>query len=407
MNQSALRHIGLLLALACCSLTAKAQLSDSTAYAKPQVSVALTGGYTIPNSGEYKYVASYNYGMDVTIDWKMPGTSYWQRFWKRPRFGILMSYLHSANAIAGERFGIAGTMQNTIWQSRRQDPRSLVPRSGVSTIAWTMDAGVSIYTNPYERTGDESNAFIGSYLNCLFNVGLLYSVSLPHCSTISLAAKFGHSSNGYLMRPNRGLNYAQLALSYRMPNKRISMELQPQLLITKPSAYHYIYLSYAPAVVQSRFISPQKPYYYAYTGQFGWLCYLNPCIGFGVNMDLMYNYSHQEPLALEQGSYRTPLYLGVCGTFAPKWGPMSLRLSVGTYLLKSSQVTIPVYERIGVYYNFCEKVPQFVGVSIKAHAAHADYIEWHYGIGFKVHQKGHRRDECPAGVQCRPTSSFY
>ena len=352
----------------------------------PLYSFSLTAGSTIPNSSSEKNILSSEIGAEFTLEWQMHAINYWTQFWNQPRFGIQLTYLHSAKAIAGHRLGIAATMRNPIWKSTKTQT-SLTPPPGSSEIYWLMDAGLSLFTNPYERSHDATNQYIGSYLNCLFNIGLGYTLTLHDYSALSIEAKFGHSSNGYTLKPNKGLNYLLATVAYRLPrhnhDKQTTQMPQPY---NRRLRSHLLYVSYAPGVVQSRYPSPTKDYYYAFTAQIGHLYYPNQCIGFGANLDIMYNYSHTEIMIQTYHKPATLPYLGLCANFEPRWGPMSVRLGIGYYLRKQPTITIPLYERLGIYFHFGHTFSQFVGISIKAHAAHADYIEFHFGLALRTKQ---------------------
>ena len=54
---------------------------------------------------------------------------------------------------------------------------------------------------------------------------------------------------------------------------------------------------------------------------------------------------------------------------------------MGPQLIVSSFVTIPIYERLGAYYNWGSN---YVGVAVNAHAAKAEFIEWSYGRRFPI-----------------------
>ena len=375
--------------------------------ARPSHTLSLSGGVTVPNSSQYDYIGAFDLGVDYTIEWRMNGPQYWKRFWKQPLFGLQFEYLHTNNPIAGQRFGAAFSMRNDIWNSRssNQAIKQSGNQSHTHSLYWFLDAGCSFYTNPFERTPNEQNDFIGSYVNCLFNLGLGYSVSFKNNSALLINARFSHSSNGYVKVPNHGLNYLLMSVGYRMPQKirfqdtlssSASFDLGDNIVrrvmtsefssSTHSFMSHRIWLSFAPAIVHIRWEPPPQDYYFAYTGQIGYMFYPTSTIGFGLNLDVMYNYSHLYIVKTYYKVKPTLPYVGAAASIEPRWGPLSIRLSAGYYLVKSPAVTIPIYERLGLFYHFGKSLSQFAGVSIKAHAAHADYIEWHYGVELFIHQ---------------------
>lgn len=390
-----------MVAIVVCIMTTTYAAAQDSVRPHPEYTISIDGGATIPNTEKYSYIGGANFGVSAAINWQMTGERYWIQFWKQPRFGLYLEYLHSTNSVAGERIAISASMQNAIWRSNQS-------KQYTSEVFWYTGAGVALYTNPYERTQDTMNCFIGSYLNCIFNLGAGYSISFPDHSALTFSLRFSHSSNGYLLKPNQGLNYLMASVGYRLSTPTSSTPTQDRDTAAiqdrnkkttktyynqhnEANQYHRIWASFAPAVVQSRWydtesVPPKHKHYFAYTAQLGYMYYINQCLGFGANLDVMYNYSHIEMIEILYKKEANRPYLGACLDFEPRWGDLSVRLSAGYYIIKSEVVEIPFYEHLGVFYHFGKKLSQFAGVTIKAHAAHADYIEWHYGIELFINQ---------------------
>lgn len=370
--------------------------------------ISVIGGATIPNSKQYSYIAASDFGAAIAADWQVDGTEYWEQFWKQPRFGLHLEYLHSNYGIAGDRISLAAEMQNVVWRSTASGNTQSKQNHYNHELFWYTGVGLAIFTNPHERSHDTLNQFIGSYLNCIFNLGAGYTIGFHDHSALTFSLRFTHSSNGYMLKPNQGLNYLVATAGYRFSNRRMfttqtygKASQSDSLLAVRNSEFwrggsrfssHRIWLSFAPAAVQTRWlgtrnVKPKQNYYFAYTAQAGYMFYPNQCLGFGANIDVMYNSSHTEIVETLYRKKNVMPYLATALSFEPRWGCMSIRLSAGYYIVKSEAVDIPFYERLGVFFHFGNRLNQFAGVSIKAHAAHADYIEWHYGIELFVRNK--------------------
>lgn len=382
-----------------CLLALLSAAAQEAPQRKPEFSLSLIGGGTVPNSSKESYIRGSDFGLAAAVDWQSDGREYWERFWQKPTFGIQLEYLRSTNGIAGDRIAVAGEMRNVVWRSK-----SAADRPGYThSVFWNIGAGAAVFTNPYERSKDTLNEFIGSYINCIFNLGAGYRVDFPDRSALSFGLRFSHSSNGYMLKPNKGLNYLLASASYTLPHGQVqppvaarrtgvstdSLRAVPNAAFRNNLARfssHRLWLSFAPSMVQSRWfatqvtVKPKHKYYFAYTAQAGYMYYPNQCLGFGASIDVMYNYSHVEMVEVLYKKDGTMPYLGTSLNFEPRWGIMSIRAGIGYYLVKSEIVDIPVYERLGVFFHFGRRLNHFAGVTIKAHAAHADYIEWHYGI---------------------------
>lgn len=348
-------------------------------FAQPRAyQVSGLGGYTLPNNDDYGYIASCDFGVAFDAIWDFGTDSQWKSLRPDTQFGLRASFLYCDNPIAGHRFALESTMRNTIFGRFNNQHK----------LQWLLNFGLSCFTNPYERTQNEENIFIGSYLNCMIDVGLDYRFGLSNGDAISLAFMLAHSSNGYLKKPNQGLNLLQLEFGYQFSNQQIHTErnartLQSDLMIVNDNSQlnnSHFFLSLSPAIVKARYPFSADPYYFAYTFQTGYLYALSDKRMVGASLDLMYNFSHSDIARSKGVDVPFPLYLGACADYETYWGPLSIRLAMGCYLHKSELESIPVYERVGAYYHFGKSLRQFAGISLKAHYAHVDYIEWTYGI---------------------------
>ena len=329
----------------------------------------ITMGYTIPNDSERKYVGVATYGIEYSYSKQMVGNEFWKEFWGYPSFGLRASWAGSPEGIAGSRFGLNGYVQAPIIQN----------------LDWTLGLGFSAYTKPYSITNDPKNICIGSIINCLIDLGIVYKVPIEHKGTADVSLRFVHSSNGYLKKPNHGLNFVQLGLGYSINprggnNYRI---YEKEHLNTTQYSKNNLFISLAPGIVQTRRTDLDK-YYYTYTTQVGYMRRFHPCMAYGANLDIMQNGSHPAWLKAKHEHYPLPFYLGICANFEAYMGDLSVRVSLGTNLTYSSLVSLPIYEHVGAFYHFGKRLQQYAGVSLKAYAAHIDYIEWTYGINLPL-----------------------
>ena len=330
---------------------------------------AFTMGYTIPNESKYPYVGQSTYGIEYAYSKRIEGGEYWKQFWQWPTFGLRASIANSPNGIAGTRLGVNGFMQVPI----------------ANNFEWTLGLGLSAYTKPFAVTHDYRNHFIGSVINCLIDLGVLYRIPIQDIGSADISLRFLHSSNGYLQKPNQGLNFVQFGMGYSFaPNGMASHSSFD--INENPNHYplkNSLFISVAPGIVQSR-ITNIFNYYYTYTVQFGYMRRFHPCMAYGINLDIMQNGSHPMWLEAIDEYYPLPFYLGICANYECYFGPFSVRLSLGTNLTYSSLVSLPFYEHVGGFYHFGDKLKQYAGLSLKAYAAHIDYIEWTYGIHLPI-----------------------
>lgn len=383
--------------------------------AQPQKTVSLLSGYTVPNSSEWDYIKDVSVGIDGALSWRQVwGFEDTNGYFPMLRYpydmGVRGNFTYFPNGIAGHRIGLSGFIQEPIMQIKwwvLMDGDS-VPSKVSNSLNLEMDCGLAYYTNPYSRTPNPDNVFIGSHLNCLVQIGLSYSHRLRDYSKIVFAAKFAHSSNGYLKKPNKGLNYLQLSVGYTLPRWEQNVTIRVSSFDTLDHSglahwplvnwqHYWPYdnpafrggewlLSYAPGIVMPRYTGASSNYFYAHTAQAGWLYRFNPARAVGATLDLTYNYSHTAVIRHWHENYPLPFYIGLAGVYEATYHRLTLHTAVAAYLTRSEHGTTPVYERVGLYYNLSRenrRVRHFIGVALKSHMAHIDFIEWHYGVKLK------------------------
>lgn len=332
---------------------------------------SLTGGHTIPNSEEWNYISDNYFGIDIAESriqlWHLGVDT---SLIRRPyQMGLRANISFYPNSIAGHKLGLAGYIIEPLIDA------------GNHHLGLEMDAGIAIYNHPYRLSHDASNVFIGSFINCLIQIGLSYSYGIPHVGDIVLAGKFLHSSNGYLVKPNKGLNYMQAELGFRpsqLTNKGKDIRFSPSDI--RGGDW---FASYAAGIVMPRYETSQKKYFYAHTARMGWLYHFNAARAAGVNIDLTYNYSFDALLEHYKDDYPLPFYVGLAAAYEATYHRITLHVAMAKYLLRSEHGTTPLYERVGLFYNLGDqsrRLRHFIGISLKSHMAHVDFIEWHYGI---------------------------
>ena len=323
-------------------------------------SLSLTEGATIPTQGSPFSGKSPTAGVDACVYWmKSDSSVYWQRFWRYPYFGIRGNYSYIFNSIAGDRFELAGVFQGQVYRN----------------LDWVYSVGASFYTNPYSHSHNPENSFIGSTLNCLIDLGFLYNVPLSNQATLFLAGKLVHTSNGYLYKPNHGLNYLQVELGMRMRPAHRHLSLPERDTTFRP--FGRLFLTFAPGAVMSR-NDPidQIVYYPTYMFQMGYLRYPHPGFAYGAALDLSYNFAHKKLAPADEW----PVYPAVTAFGDCLWGPFVLRLGLAHYLAYYPQNWFQYYERVALYYRFGDDLRHHAGIGMKVHGDHIDFIEWTYGI---------------------------
>lgn len=319
---------------------------------------SLNLGYAMPNDMRYIKDLILTYGFDAAW-WVRPvGDEFWQLKRRFPAFGVKVSYAAIPKAVYGDRFAIAGLLRCPLGKY----------------LEWTIGTGFSFYTKPYSLTGDPENGYIGSLVNCVVDLALNYR---PTEHSI-LALRFLHSSNGMLYFPNQGINYIQLDLGYTLNR----MEVPEVGKVKKPEGFrrNEIVVAIAPGMITPRDRNMPQEYYPTYDLQLGFQHYHTPSFAYGGCIDVWYNFAHTDYMEKHGGEkYAVPAYLSVMPIMEAFYGPLSIRAGMGLTLVSSEEVQLPLYERVGLYYNFGRG---FAGVGINAHGGQIEFVEW--TLGFRI-----------------------
>ena len=329
----------------------------------PELSVSTS--YMATNNLAYHTFNRPTIGLAASIWKRTDGEEYWIQRRRNPDFGISFSYAYIPHGIAGNRFGLEGMLRAPLTQR----------------LHYTLGLGLSAYTHPFALTADSNNIFIGSTINCLIDIGLSYNIT-PH---VSLIASLIHTSNGLLYRPNQGLNFLQIALAYR-PHPQPAVANRTQPLPTPTFARNEINFALSPAIALSHNIS-QSSYYFCYDLTLNYMHYLDPVVAIGGALDLWYNFSHPQQYIWYNDPYPIPLYLSALLQAEGFWGPLSIKAGIGPHLLVSSRTKIPIFERVGAYYNIHS---HYFGLALHANAGQIEFIEWTYGYRLPLHPRHSR-----------------
>lgn len=329
-----------------------------------RLTLSLTDGWLMPSDKQWSYISEPTFGLDVAMHWRLAEAQSAERPFS---LGVRANYAYIPHGIAGMRICASGFVESPLYIEKSNE------------LSFLCGAGLGFYTRPYELTKDESNEFIGSYTNCLIEVGATFTHQFASLDALKAAVKLVHNSNGYLLKPNQGLNYWQAEIGYMLPPKRIT-QFDADIRDYSHNSRGGYWFSYAPGLVGVRGNLPRHLLYYAHTAQLGYDYQFNLRRNVGGSVDLMYNYNNDTLAVLHGRPKPFPIYIGIAAGMEHFWGQLSVRTHVGAYLLRSEEVLSPFYERVGVFYHFGDSARWHVGVAVKAHYFHVDYIEWHLGF---------------------------
>lgn len=295
-------------------------------------------------------------GLEVTWLRRMEGDACWVRMRHHPSVGLRLGLGITPQGISGNRIGVTPVLRTPL-------------------SAWLdldLGLGVSVYSRPSFVSHDTANVYISTPATWLIDVGLV--AHLDERSHVAL--KLLHSSNGNMRRPNRGLNYLNLEVGMALGKDFYEYKKEPGCAF---NPWHEVGVMVAPSLAFSRHAT-QQGLFFCYDVSLNYEYRRTPLWGVGASVDLWYNFSYAWQVSVYHDRYTFPMYMGAMPFVEFYWGALSVKGGVGVTLLASNRVSGPVYERLGVYYNFGDC---YAGIGINAHYGQAEFVEWSFGYRLK------------------------
>lgn len=367
-----------------------------TSVSAQQYTFSLTTGRQYAPPSWPKSMARTTCGVDATASWAV----FHPEEDRVPyRMGLKANFAYIPTGICGDRIGLGGFVTSPLCSI---EPYIIGNRLLPADLSLEIGSGLGFYTKPWAFTHDPENEYISSPVNCVIDVGLVYTQPFEKIGSLVLGAKFVHNSNGFLMKPNKGLNFVQAEMGWKLPER-----LRPSggasgepsgrrsgssISFTKRYAAHSgPFLSLSPGFclpIDNR--AGNGRYYFAYCIQLGYRFAYQQSREIGASVDFGYNYADNFSYRADGKELPLPFMVGLFGFHQTHWGPVSLKAGAGYYFV--DEVGRPhLYERVGAFYHFggndtgaggrlITARRQSVGIAIKAGNGRADFIEWTYSI---------------------------
>ncbi|MBA7628311.1 hypothetical protein ES703_35790 [subsurface metagenome] len=239
--------------------------------------------------------------------------------------------------------------------------------------------GVSYLTRQFDVSENPLNLAISSGLNIYVNFKYNVRFRIDKKNEVLAGIGFSHFSNGKLATPNLGINTVTVSLGYLyniMPARypRQTPEIKPSL---KKNTIEFILTGGAKTDDQ---ISGK--YYFISSFIMDYKFVPGMKYSFGAGVDFFYDESlGPNKVGDEGGNYTSSdlFQIGLHGAFYTRYSKLNIVLQVGSYVHANYYKYTRVYSRIGFRYEIYHNI--LLNLSLKAHRAIADYMEW--GIGYR------------------------
>ena len=303
---------------------------------------------------------------ELRIAFQTTGIEYWHHTYNMPIYGV----------------GVyTGTYNNDVIGK----PRALFAfielpfaRKNNSYFSTNWSSGICFNINEYDEISNPENIAIGSPVNIYIDFSLMYKHTLSKRFQLGGGLKLQHFSNGSYSKPNLGLNMASAAVSLSyLPNTNI----HKFYTAPKPNSYDDIEV-----------ITMVACGWKAYSEELNDTKYFNSTVSASINkrvtakrtVGIGFDYFYQSYLINyyeDISSISDKDLMSYAGFLSSEMILNKFRLTtqLGFYMYRPVDFGLFFYERIALRYYPINWM--YINLSIKAHAAKAEYFE--YGLGFK------------------------
>ncbi len=330
-------------------------------------------GNVLPHHGSIAYsLENPINGIEILLTTDTYGRSAWDKFYRYPRLGLGYDYSTLGNAdVYGSAHALFGFLDVPI----------LRKTSGFN-IFYQFTVGLSYLTKHFNIEENPLNQAISSGLNVYGDIKFTARYIFHSGGEISAGFGLTHYSNGKMGTPNLGLNSFNLALGYARTVRSAKYtsnhsELFPQVSPWQVDMLFSAGMKADDKASESRYLISTVVADYIYNP--------GPKYAFGGGVDFFYDQSLGPNVADDEFESYTQadlLQAGLHGGVYARYGRFLVTGHVGTYVLAKYYKYARVYSRIGCRYSFNSRF--FFNISLKAHYAIADYVEW--GIGYRIHE---------------------
>ncbi len=327
-------------------------------------------GFIIPHHESIEYLLDKHVnGLEININWQTHGNHIWEQLYRYPRTGLGYFFCDYGNPeMLGKVHALFGYMNIPAIKNQKN----------YQLLNYQISFGMSFLTKRFDVYENSLNTAIGSNLNIYFRLG--FDTRIPVSEKIEILGEIGftHCSNGKIKSPNYGLNVlsGSLGLNYfinKTNKERTRLEL--------PCDYkrNYFSIIYSAGVKVYDNLNNHK--YFISSLSFDYERNLNLKRRIGIGADLFYDKSISEALAVDfepDNDMANLVRFGLHGSHTLIYKRLLMSINIGRYLYSKYTDLSLFYSRLALRYKVTGHI--LLNLSLKAHSAKADFIEW--GIGY-------------------------
>lgn len=321
-----------------------------------------------------KFASANPWMIEADLSWHLRSDRVWDYCYCFPRTGLAIGYVNfDLPEIIGSAVAVYPYIEPYI---RPQQQLNFSIRFGL---------GPAYVSKIYDETNNPDNLFFSSHFSFIAMLNIAVNYRCTDALSVRLAANYNHISNGGYAEPNLGMNFPSLnmGLDYSLGkpffpayNKDPNTDLYPDknrfdLLLgaaAKPASYE-LHNNIYPVLHFGMKYSRVVGRIFALTAAAEWL-----------HDRSLIELATARQIVDEEGNIPPPDRGSMAAGIEWLFGKFIFSQEFGVYLYAPVKAVHPVYQRYGLSFRFTEHI--LAGISVKAHAQDADFME--IMIGFSL-----------------------
>ena len=244
-----------------------------------------------------------------------------------------------------------------------------------------LGCGLGWISKTFDRIENHKQIAIGSHLNAAIQINFESKIKLSQRLYSNFDIGLTHFSNGSFELPNLGINNASasIGLNYYLTPVKTANRIIPELLPANRTVQYDLLVaagSHAVDVVG-------QTHFFSSTLSFAALKQVSDKRLLGLGVDVFYDPGLKQLMIRDSIAFHgnmDAIRSGIYFDHEQVVGKTNILFQVGIYTIDAYKGDGMIYDRLGFKYHFNEKY--FINLTLKAHLAKANYVEW--GVGIKI-----------------------
>lgn len=330
-------------------------------------------GFIYPHHSSIAYILEGNIkSFELTLSTSANGRHIYEDLYRSPGYGLGYNYLDFSNPdVLGRAHAIFGFFEAPFCRNTHK-----------LNFLYQISLGCGYINQVFDSDNNPLNLAISSHVNIYVGFGTHMRYRINQRNHLNLGLEASHYSNGKLKSPNLGLNTVLTSFAWMYdltPSKEVDYSG-----LSRNFNKHFIDLNLNMGLKRDDMLNEYVYQTASFISDY-WYGFV-PKYAVGAGFDFFYDESlgptkvaEEEIPAIPADNYQAGLHLGLMA----QYNRFALYLNTGMYVWANYQKYSTAYNRLGLRYTLNNRIN--LNLSIKAHYAIADFVEW--GVGYRFELK--------------------